>query len=176
MKKLGSIFIFVFLTGIFSGLFFSTNLSAESNDNLSSLLLSAVNAPSCGFAGAFAYAFLSNSALLLLMLPALFAKILCFLPPLLLWYKSFATGFCSGLIYINAGDNAFLISLVKILPQNLFFIPAFIALSLILFNTSVNKKSSRAKNDKTLKHVIIAAAVFIFAGSFTEALLHLIAL
>lgn len=176
MKKLGLIFIFVFLTGIFSGLFFSTNLSAESNDTLSSLLLSAVNSPSCSFTEAFMDTFISNSALLLLMLPALFTKIFCFLPPLLLWYKSFATGFCSGLIYINAGSHAFLISLVKILPQNLFFIPAFVAIAFITFNASINKKIRPAKNDNTLKHIIIAAAVLIFVGSLTEALLHLVAL
>ncbi|MDO4545902.1 MAG: stage II sporulation protein M [Bacillota bacterium] len=138
MKKIGIIFIFIFLTGLFSGLFFSTNLSPENNDTLSALLLTDFYDPSGNFSHAFFSSVTANLTLVLLMLPALLGKIFCPLPPMLLWYKSFAIGFCCGLVYINASSGAVLISLVKLFPQNLFFIPGFLLLAAILFCISLS--------------------------------------
>ena len=41
------------------------------------------------------------------------------------WYKSFAIGFCSGLVWMGARSHVLLFSLLHILPQNLFLNPGF---------------------------------------------------
>ena len=179
MKKLGLIFIFIFLTGLFSGLFFSANLSSENNSYLSSLLLSSFSDSTAGFFGTFFSALTSNLLLIIIMLPALFTKLLCPLPPALLWYKSFAIGFCSGLLYINSADDAFLISILRIFPQNLFLIPAFLVISAMIFYCSVSelrKKSRPSKEKKGLLHVAVLAFAMILAGCLTESVCHAIAL
>ena len=81
MKKLASVFIFILMTGLFSGVFFSTNLSYENNEYLSSLLLSGFENSSSGFVSCLLSALSSNLILVALMLPAIAAKPLCPLPP-----------------------------------------------------------------------------------------------
>jgi len=49
MKKTLIIFIFIFLTGLFAGLFFSTGLSTENSTYLSAQLLAGFSSPSAGF-------------------------------------------------------------------------------------------------------------------------------
>lgn len=179
MKKLGLIFIFIFLTGLFSGLFFSANISYENNEYLSSLLLSSFSDNSSGFVKAFFSAAISNFLLIIIMLPAVFTKFLSPLPPAVLWYKSFAIGFCSGLIYLNASEKAFLISAVKIFPQNLFIIPAFliIAASIFYFSTSEIAKKNRPHREKrSLLQISVFALMLMIAGCITEAVCHLIVL
>lgn len=176
MKKLCTIFIFIFLSSLFCGIFFSTNLSAENNAALSTMLIDALTSPSFGFFKGFIESFFSNALLLIMMLPAAFTIWLSFLPIIILCCKGFAIGFCSGMLYINAGDDAFFISLVKLLPQNLFFIPAFIFIATIIFRISTNKHSSAAKQKPALSKTAAVMALLVVAGSLTEALLHLIAL
>ena len=100
MKKILTVFIFIFLAGLFSGVFYSTGLSAENTDRLSELILSASASPPSGFIHSLLSFFRVNMLMLLLMLPAVFTKYLCPVPPLLLWYRCFSAGFCSGIIYI----------------------------------------------------------------------------
>lgn len=195
MKKTGMILIFIFLTGLFSGLFFSTNLSSDSNDTLSSLLLAGFTSSEAGFFKTFTTVLLSNILLFILMLPALFTKYLKPLPLLILWYKSFALGFCSGLIHLNAPTDALRITLLKLFPQNLFFIPAFIVFSATVFihserkgssshrhapavpfRHSSKKKSRLMKEFNSLPYILAASAILLILGSLTEAVFHLIAL
>lgn len=182
MKKIGLVLIFIFLTGLFSGIFFSTNISNESNQTLSSFLMSGMSPTDSGFFEIFAGSFLSNALLFLIMMPAAFTAILRPVPFLILWYKSFAIGFCSGLVYINYEENAFAISLIKLFPQNLFFIPAF-----ILFTAAIIKFHSIDRRDIGLKlgrnlnisasAVIFAAAVILLTiGAAAEAGFHQVAL
>ena len=49
MRKLGSILLFLFLTGLFTGLFFSTCLSSENTRSLSTLLLTGITSSQTGF-------------------------------------------------------------------------------------------------------------------------------
>lgn len=179
MKKLGIIFIFIFLTGLFSGLFFSANLSYENNSYLSALLLSSISSSSAGFFRTFFSVFMQNIILLIVMAPAAATKFLCPVPPMVLWYRSFAIGFCSGLVYLNAEKEAFLISLLKILPQNLFLIPAFLIISAVIFYCSASelRKKSRPYNEKKgLLMLALISIALIFTGSVISAVCHLIAL
>lgn len=195
MKKTGMILIFIFLTGLFSGLFFSTNLSPDSNDTLSALLLAGFSSLKSGFFKVFITTLFTNILLFILMTPALFTKYMKPLPLLILWYKSFALGFCSGLIYLNAPSEALSITLLRLFPQNLFFIPAFIMFSAAAFIYSENlaapsrryspavsirrhsnKKSRLMKNSNSLPYILAASLLLILLGSLTEAVFHLIAL
>lgn len=179
MKKTAAVFIFIFMTGLFAGLFFSISLTEENSGYLSALFLSSVTDTSSGFFRTLFSSLISNMSLAALMLASIVTKLLFPLPPALLWYKSFALGFCSGLVYIGDTEQSLMISLVKILPSNLFFIPAFIMLSAVCFTYSRNelvktKRPSREK--KGLQSVVFICLGLIFAGCVTEALFHLIAL
>ena len=168
MKKILTVFIFIFLAGLFSGVFYSTGLSAENTDRLSELILSASASPPSFFR--------VNMLMLLLMLPAVFTKYLCPVPPLLLWYRCFSAGFCSGIIYIRDPSHALMVSLVKIIPQNIFFIPAFIMFAAVTFTYSVSGTFTQKRNrvtlpPGTLKLSSAAAFAAVCAGSITGTLL-----
>ncbi|MFQ8602507.1 MAG: stage II sporulation protein M [Anaerovoracaceae bacterium] len=183
MKKIGLILIFIFLTGLFSGIFFSTNLSQTANDTLSALMLTSFSDSDAGFLKAFTSSIISNFTLFIIMIPALFTKYLKPVPVIVLWYKSFAIGFCSGLIYINAASQALLISVTKILPQNLFIIPSFIIFTAAVFlypvHSNHNFRHINKKNRPTLNGPLMIFALssaLLIIGAFTEAVFHLIAL
>jgi len=193
MKKTLIIFIFIFLTGLFAGLFFSAGLSAENSAYLSAQLLAGFSSPSAGFFKIFFTALSSALISALIMLPAMLTKLLSPVPPLVLAYRSFSLGFCCGLLFLNAKENAFAISALKIFPPNLFFIPAFIILSSAVFTLSVsghspaagqrnryfsagNRKSRHSSQRNNLLQIIILTAALIIAGSLTQAVCHSIAL
>lgn len=179
MKKLGLIFIFIFLTGLFSGIFFSTGLTPENNAHLSALLLAGFSDRTEGFFNVFFSMLLSNGIIMAAMAASLLSKLLCPLPPLILWYKSFAIGFCSGLLYMNAPHKAFIISLLKIFPPHIFIIPAFIISSVFFFYCSVReirKKSRPSHEKKGLLTVTVISAALLTAGCITSSLCRLIAL
>lgn len=144
MRKLGSILLFLFLTGLFAGLFFSTCLSSENTRSLSTLLLTGITSSQTGFLKSFLTSLFTNFTLLALMLPALLSKYLCPLPPLVLWYKSFAIGFCSGLIWMGARSRILFLSLLHILPQNLFLIPGFFLCALTILSVSLQRSPNRS--------------------------------
>lgn len=182
MKKIILILIFIFLTGLFSGLFFSTNISDESNQTLSSFMISGMSPTDAGFFRVFTLSFSSNALLFFLMVPAAFTVILRPMPLLILWYKSFAIGFCSGLIYINYESEAFTISMLKLFPQNLFFIPAFImfAAAVLKFRTS-DRRDFRLKFGRNFNISMSAAAfaaslLLLTLGAAAEAVFHQAAL
>ncbi len=178
MKRAGIISIFVFLTGLFAGLFFCIGLGVENYGRLSSLLLEGL-ASSPGLIKSFAASFATNFPLALLMLAAIFSKLLCLLPFLLLFYKSFSLGFCSCLIHMTSADHTLLLSLIKLFPQNLFFMPAFILLAAVTFSISLGeaRKTNRLSHNRmSLKNVFILICVLLLAGCITEAACHLIAL
>lgn len=178
MKKAGVISIFIFMTGLFSGLFFCIDLGTENYGRLSSLLLGNLSS-SPGFIKSLTASFATNFPLALLMLASVFSRLLCPLPFLLLFYKSFSLGFCSCLIHITSADNPFLLSLLKFFPQNLFFVPAFLLLAAVTFSMSVAEsiKTNRLPRERmSLKSVIILISVLLLAGCITEAACRLIAL
>lgn len=176
MKKILPVFIFIFLAGLFSGVFYSMSLSSESSHALSDLMLSATGRDSVGFFPAMLSFIRTNLILLILMVPAVFSRFLCPLPPVLLWYKSFSLGFCSGLLYIYDPGRAFMVSLVNMIPQNIFFVPAFIIFSAVTFQYSVSTADSIKRNrafvsQKALKYTAAAVLVTVIAGSAAAALL-----
>ena len=188
MRKIGSILLFLFLTGLFTGLFFSTCLSSENASSLSALLLTGITTAKASFLKSFLTSLATNFTLFALMLPALLSRYLCPLPPLILWYKSFAIGFCSGLIWMGARSHILFLSLVHILPQNLFLIPGFFLCALMVLASSLQSplrrssnsgfshtKSSLLANNRLLFFLVISA-LLLAAGSFTEAALRLTAL
>ena len=184
MRKIGSILLFLFLTGLFTGLFFSTCLSSENASTLSALLLTGITTTKTGFLQSFLTSLATNFSLLALMLPALLSRYLCPLPPLILWYKSFAVGFCSGLIWMGARSHILFLSLIHILPQNLFLIPGFFLCALTILASSLQSppaagfshtKSSLLANNRLFSFLVISA-LLLTAGSFTEAALRLAAL
>lgn len=174
MKKIAAAAIFVFLTGLFSGIFFSTGISDENIAYLSSVLISSINDESDGFFGTLLSLLFSNFLTAALMLCALLNKKLCPLPLVVLISKSFAIGFCTGLIYLSGIEKPILISLTKMLPPSLFFVPAFIVLSAVSFICSrqelfKTKRPSREKKD--LKSVIFICLGIIAAGCIVNAVI-----
>ncbi len=144
MRKIGSFLLFIFLTGLFTGLFFSTCLSSENADALSALLLTGISTTKTGFLQNFLTSLSTNFSLFAFMLPALLNRYLCPLPPLILWYKSFAIGFCSGLVWMGARAHILYLSLVHILPQNLFLIPGFFLCALAILSSSLQSPLRRS--------------------------------
>ena len=71
MRKLGSILLFLFLTGLFTALFFSTCLSSENTRSLSTLLLTWITSSQTGFLKSFLTSLFTNFTWFALMLPAL---------------------------------------------------------------------------------------------------------
>lgn len=179
MKRIVAISIFIFLFGLFSGLFFSTGISNENGSYLAGLFTSSVTDTSAGIFRILFAALVSNFSIAALMLAAAITNLLCLLPFLMLWYKSFAIGFCSGLIYLSDTENVFLVSIVKILPPSLFFIPAFIALATSAFIYSYNElvKSKRPSHDrKSLHTIIFISLAAIFSGCIIESVCHMISI
>ncbi len=179
MKKLGLVFIFIFLTGLFSGLFFSTGLSYENGSYLSTLLTASLSDSSAGFSGTFFSLLFSNFILVIAAAPAVFTRFLCPLPPMVLAYKSFAIGFCSGLLFLDDPGSAFLISATKIFPQNIFIIPGFIILCTAVFfcSTYETMKKNRSHHEKKDLLIWLSVSVgLILAGCLTASLFHSVSL
>ena len=179
MKKIILIFIFIFLTGLFAGFFFSMNLSEENSSALSSSLMAGLTSPGSGFFRTFMSSFGANFTAALFILPALFFRFLCVLPPAVLWFRSFATGFCCGMIFLNESSDAFIIALTKMLPHNLLLLPGIFLFSVTVFCISADKqmqKSRLSNKKKSLLHILIISVCLIFAGSLIQAISHSIAL
>lgn len=174
MKKILTAFTSVFLTGLFAGLFWGAGLSSESSIYLYELLISGLTSDSSGFVAHIFSSFLPNFILILMMAPAIFTKYLCPLPPAVLLYKSFALGFCCSLIYSFDSENAFLVSLLRLFPQNLFFIPAFIVLAAVFFSLSLSDVSQKNRllhsRGKSLQYASAIAVIFIFIGAVMESI------
>ena len=174
-KKLLMLSAFIFMFGLFSGLFFSTGMSEENSLELSSLFISSFNDESVGFFRILIYALFSNYTLAVLMLAALLSGILSFLPFAVLWYKSFAIGFCCGLIHLSEVENPISLALTELLPPCLFLIPAFILLAVASHTCSKNEvfKSKRPSRErKVLVNMILVSLAAIAAGCIVEALCH----
>lgn len=179
MKRLIIISIFIFMTGLFAGMFFSTGLSDENNIYLSSILLSQFSTSSAGFFRVFFSSLLSNMGIAALMLASANLKILCPIPFVLLWYKSFTIGFCSSLIQLSTAENTFFLALVKILPQNLLLIPAFVLMAATAFHCShdeIFKTKRPSRETKGLKNIILICLVAVILGCIIESALSLVAL
>lgn len=185
MKKTGSILIFIFLTGLFAGIFFSINLSNDSISYLSSVMLAGISSSNESFIKIFFSSLSSNLLLFAIMAPALFLKYLKPLPVIILWYKGFATGFCSSLLYASDTADVLTVSLLKIIPQNLFFIPSFLIFSTALFMFSgkhednplkTKKKSRSAVNTNGLPLMLSLSLALLIIGAFIQGIFHLIAL
>lgn len=176
-KKYFTISVFVFLVGLFAGLFFCTGISASGNHYLTNIFKTSIADNEFSFFSAFFRLLIKNIFLIILILPALCSKILCPLPQLILWYKAFAIGFCNGLIYLGDVSQPVFFSLTRVIPSNLFIIPAFIFLTTFVTRYSYEGLSKRKRSSteiKDLKIVIIISLSAIVAGCFIEALFHLI--
>ena len=180
MKKRLLIFTSIFLTGLFAGLFWCTSLSSENSIYLYELLLSGLNSDYSGVISKTFSSLLSSFALILLMVPAVFTKYLCPLPPAVLLYKSFTLGFCCSLIHSYENQSAFLIVLIRFLPQNLFFIPAFIVLAAVFFSLSLLRDSQKNRllhsESRNLLYASAAAVIFILLGAVIESVFRAAAL
>lgn len=180
MKKMLLVFTSIFLTGLFAGLFWGAGLSSENSSYLYRLLISGLNNNSSGFISNTFSSFVSSFTLILLMVPAMFTKYLCPLPPAVLLYKSFALGFCCSLIYSYDAEEALLISLVRFLPQNLLIIPAFIVLATVFFSLSLIRSSQKNRllhtESKSLLYTAAAAVIFVLLGAVIESIFRAAAL
>ena len=167
-----TISIFIFLAGLFAGLFFSTGVSDENSEYLSGLLVSSIGDSSPSFFKSFLSFLVSNLSLCALMLTAVLSKLLCPLPFLILWFKSFAIGFCSCLLYASDAANPLLLSIIKLRPQNLFLLPAFICLAAALFSYSSLEliKSKRPSTEKKgLQNIVFISLAAIIIGCIVGA-------
>ncbi len=175
LKKSLTISAFIFLVGLFSGLFFSMGLSEENSESLSSLFISSITDESIGHFRIFLSSLVSNYTAAALMMSAALSGLLCFLPFAVLLYKSFSIGFCCGLIHISIIDNSLVLSLTEILPPAMFLIPAFILLAAADFIFSREKmiKSKRlSQQGKSLISMMIISFAAITVGCAVEALCH----
>lgn len=177
MKSALIISVFVFLTGLFAGIFFSTGLSDANIELLGKFLISSIGDSHKGVLSVLTSSLITNMGLALIMVSAVISRLLCPLPLLILLYKSFAVGFCSSLVYIIGYEHAFLASLIKVLPHNSILVPTFIALAAFTFYASrselcKSKGSSRKRKD--LGKIILITLSAIVAGCITEALCSMI--
>ncbi|MDO4746123.1 MAG: stage II sporulation protein M [Bacillota bacterium] len=177
MKSALIISVFVFLTGLFAGIFFSTGLSEANVELLGKLLASSISDSSKGALNVLTSSLITNMGPALIMISAVISRFLCPLPLLILLYKSFAVGFCSSLIYISGYEHAFLASLIKVFPHNAVLVPTFIVLAAFTFYASrsalcKSKRSSRKRKD--LGKIILIALAAIATGCIAEALCSMI--
>lgn len=179
VTKIFTISIFIFLAGLFAGLFFSTGISDENSAYLSGVLISSISDPSSGFFKTFFSSLISDLLLCAIMMISVFSKFLCPLPFLILWYKSFAVGFCSYLLYAGNAENPLIMSIVKLLPQNIVLLPAFICLAAALFAYSKAElaKSKRPSHEKKgLQNIVFISLAAVAAGCMIEAIFSMVKL
>lgn len=169
MKKNLLIAIFIFLTSLFAGLFFCVNLNSDTRIQLSNLMLSGMQRESHRFFVWLFLIFLSHIKMYLLMIPALFVQALIFLPAVVIIFRSFALGFCCGLVYISNIESPFIFSLMHLLPQNIFLIPAYVLFASAVVNFSMQQKNRPLSlNDRNLLASSVICVVLTFAGSLIE--------
>ena len=176
LKKVFTISVFIFLFGLFSGLFFSTGISEENSRELSSIFISSITDDSVGFFRILISALLSNYTLAVLMLAAVLSGILSFLPFAVLWYKNFAIGFCCGLIHLSEVENPISLTLTHLLPPAIFLIPAFITLatsSYICSKDQIFKSKRPSRERKVPVNMILISLLLIAAGCIAEAICHI---
>ena len=77
VTKIFTISIFIFLAGLFAGLFFSTGISDENSAYLSGVLISSISDPSSGFFKTFFSSLISDLLLCAIMMISVFSKFLC---------------------------------------------------------------------------------------------------
>jgi len=172
MKKNILISIFIFLTSLFAGIFFCAGINPQTRINLSNLMLSGMQSDSHNFFVWFFLIFISHLKMYLIMIPALFIKFLIILPTSVLIYRSFSTGFCCGLVYISSVKSPFLFSLMHLLPQNFFIIPAYIIFASAVITFSLQQKNrSLSLNDRNLLISLILSIAVTFAGSLIETII-----
>ena len=177
LKKVFAISIFIFLFGLFSGLFFSIGMSEGVKDDLSSSFISSITDESIGHARILLSSLFSNYMISALMLTAALSNMLCFLPFTVLWCRSFAIGFCSGLIHISGTESPVVLSLTELLPPSMFFIPGFILLAAASYVCSRNEilKSKRpSSTGKSLISLILISLAVVTAGCIVETICHLL--
>lgn len=177
MKKVLTTSVFIFLTGLFAGLFFSYGLSEENISYLVDLLISNLSGSSSGFFRSLGSSLITNLSLAALMIVTVATKKLCPIPFVLLFFKSFTLGFSNSLIHIGQAmgqvENAVFLSLMKMVPQNLLFIPAFILLATASFmhsRESMLKTKRPSHERKDLNKIIIICLAAIVAGCIVEAI------
>lgn len=185
MKKLLIISMSIFLTGLFAGIFFSYGIADENKSYLANLIVTNITGLDKGFLTSLGASLITNLSIAFLMLVAIYSKLLSPLPLFLLLYKSFALGFSNSLLYISQAilrgsghsvritESAAFYSLTNIVPQNMFFIPAFIVLATVTFKYShaallKSKRSSRERKD--LHKIILICFVTITVGCIIEAI------
>lgn len=177
LKKALTISIFIFLVGLFSGLFFSMGLSEENSKDLSSLFISSITDEFIGHFRILLSSLISNYTAAVLMMAAILSGLICFLPFAILWYKSFAIGFCCGLIHMSGTDNSLVLSLTEILPPALFLTPAFILLAAATFICSrkeILKSKRPSSEERSLIFMIFISLATIAAGCIVEMLCHIL--
>lgn len=169
MKKNLLISIFIFLTSLFAGLFFCVDLNSETRIQLSTLMLSGMQRDSHSFFVWLFLIFTSHIKMYLIMIPALFIKALIFLPAIIIIFRSFSLGFCCGLVYISNIESPFIFSLMHLLPQNIFLIPAYVLFASAVVNFSMQQKNRPLSlNDRSLLASSVICVVLTFAGSLIE--------
>ncbi len=177
LKKALTISVFIFLFGLFSGLFFSTGLSEESSRELSSLFISSISDDIAHPARILLSSLFSNYTAAAVMMAAMLSGLLSFLPFAVLWYKSFAIGFCCGLIQISGAENALVLSLAEIVPPALFLIPSTILLASVTFICSreeIIKSKRPSSKGRSLMTMIFISLIGIAAGCIVETLCHIL--
>lgn len=177
LKKALTISVFIFLFGLFSGLFFSTCLSEENSRELSSLLISSISDDTAHSVRILLASLFSNYTAAAVMMAAMLSGLLSFLPFAVLWYKSFAIGFCCGLIQISGAENSLVLSLTEMIPPALFLIPSSILLASVTFICSreeiIKSKRSSSKG-RSLIAMIFISLIGIAAGCLVETFCHIL--
>ena len=177
LKKALTISVFIFLFGLFSGLFFSTGLSEENSRELSSLLISSISDDVTHPVRTLLSSLFSNYTAAAVMMAAMLSGLLSFLPFAVLWYKSFAIGFCCGLIQISGAENALVLSLTEMIPPALFLIPSSILLASVTFTCSreeIIKSKRPSLKGRSLIAMIFVSLIGIAAGCLVETFCHIL--
>lgn len=158
--------LFIILTCIFCGFFFSRCLSSEDR--------SALTSPICDMSSSGSSSFLSGLLIniLLLMLILLSGLSLYGFPvvPVILTVKGTALGFCAGLLFGSDAGSLMLPFIISCL----FIIPAFTAASFSALNyafINISRRSVPHSCRTEFIAVIILASLFAAAASAAEAII-----
>ena len=183
--RLLTIVLFCFLTGITTGVFNEIQLSADARESMEDFLNSSVL--SAGFNGEglpalFLKSAAANGGLFLIILLAGVTIIGFPAALLVLAYKGAALGFASTLLIDTLSAKGILLVALKLLPPNIFLIPALCGASAASFKFGLSILSGGRRNIKKnltgrSGHYLIFQAfmgVLILAGCLVESLISLL--
>lgn len=177
---------FLFLTGLFAGVFLELTMAPEEKNNVLHYLLQYLSSDNSAmdYPSPFAISALSNLLMLFILCLSGFTVFGFPVALLVLCYRGLGLGFSAGLLLESQQENGVVLLLTSLIPQNLFLIPAFLlgasgVLNYSLYHLRTRRQSIRKSRKETPGSyliLILLIALLIVIGCGVEAILYPIVL